>query len=946
MNTISAATSGGQSLGKIGCAPSPRCSVPARREQLRMSGTINGIDYVEVGDDGTRLCVHLFGDIPSQLGAANVRISGGDRITGLRVLAVSVGHETELHDDPCLRVVLDRQGDHSPYCLCLVDATSGADPASWLAYPGFDPRHACVALQIRLGCAKDFDCATESPCVSTPAPPPQIDYLARDYASFRQLLLDRIALDLPAWQERHVPDVGIALVEALAYTADQLSYYQDAVATEAYLGTARRRISVRRHARLVDYRMHEGCNARALVCIASDGNISLPLDHLLLLVPPPGQLNVPPGIIDAGQLETARAQGALLFEPMPLDGVAELQVVAAHSAIRLHVWSDEVCCLPRGSTRATLIDMALPSLSPVNDDPAANDPAPNGPAARDRGPNGSASNEHASNTVVRAPAADPPPRALRLAVGDLLIFEEVLGPHTGNPADADPAHRHAVRLTDVQTSTDPLDGTPLLEVDWDPCDALPFDLCLSVRTPSPDCRWLHDVSVARGNVLLVDHGERVRGRCRCDAICDGTAVDDIYPGLGAALAALPDACARCQDLAEECWLVPGTTEHGCCRCDGAVQDVTHRPGDSGHALPDAPLTWAEPLPARAPVCQLLTRDSRQALPQVTVFGGPLDAVLVRDAPDPRWQWSARCDLLQSGPDDRHVVVEVDDEDTAHLRFGDGTLGRQPHAGDFFRAAPRIGNGSAGNVGRDAIVWLALKSGTLSANLQPRNPLAATGGTDPESLAEVKRFAPGAFRATPLRAIVADDYAMFAAQSPQLQGATASLAWCGSWYAADVVVDPLGRDSLPSPLAQSLQATLDRYRRIGHDVAILAACYVPLQIELFVCVLPDFLTAHVRAQLLDRFSAGLRRDGRPGFFHPDRLRLGAPVFVSALLAEAQAITGVAHVDVVTLARAGSAQASEVPADGVLPMSAREIARVDNDPDHPDHGKIAFTLGGGR
>ena len=37
------------------------------------------------------------------------------------------------------------------------------------------------------------------------------------------------------------------------------------MATEAYLGTARRRVSVRRHARLVDYFMHDGCNARTWV---------------------------------------------------------------------------------------------------------------------------------------------------------------------------------------------------------------------------------------------------------------------------------------------------------------------------------------------------------------------------------------------------------------------------------------------------------------------------------------------------------------------------------------------------------------------------------------------------------------------------------------------------------------------------------------------------------
>ena len=85
----------------------------------------------------------------------------------------------------------------------------------------------------------------------------------------------------------------------------------------------------------------------------------------------------------------------------------------------------------------------------------------------------------------------------------------------------------------------------------------------------------------------------------------------------------------------------------------------------------------------------------------------------------------RYDLLESGPDDRHFVVEIDDDGAAHLRFGDGVLGRQPQAGDFFRAASRIGNGRAGNVGRDSIVWLALKSGGLSADLQPRNPLPAS-----------------------------------------------------------------------------------------------------------------------------------------------------------------------------------------------------------------------------
>lgn len=904
------------SLGTLGCATLPACSVPARREKLRRSGTLNGIDYVEVGDDGTSLCVHLFGEIPTGLGVANVRISGGDRITGLRVLEVSPELEPDMHDDACLRVRLDREGDHTAYCLCLVAAASGSEPSHWVAYPGFDPRYACTTLHFHLDCAKTLDCADEATCVTPPVPAPEINYLAKDYASFRQLFLDRLALDMPAWQERHVPDLGIALVEVLAYTADQLSYTQDAVATEAYLGTARRRISVRRHARLVDYRMHEGCNARALVTLDSTSDLSLDLANLLLLVPPPGQGDPQPGIITAQQLDAARAQGALIYEPMVLDGESEFNVVAAHSEIRLHTWGDELCCLPRGSTRATLVD-ASPAPPPAPTIAlAANDPA-----------------------------AAEPQRSLRLVVGDLLIFEEALGPQTGNPADADPAHRHAVRLTDVQTSVDPLDGSLLLDVAWDACDALPFDLCLSVRMPAPDCAWRHDVSLARGNVLPVDHGEHVRGQCVSAAICQPAGDDGDYPGLGAALAAMPDACTRCGMLAEDCWLVPGSVEYGCCRCDGAVQDVRRPPADTGHVLPGAPLTWAEPLPPRSPVCRLLARDPRAALPQLAVHGGALADVLVAGTPDPRWRWWPQVDLLASGPDDRHVVVEIDDDGTAHLRFGDGVLGAQPQAGDFFRAAVRLGNGPAGNVGRDSIVWLALKSGVLSADIRPRNPLPASGGTAPESLAEVKLYAPGALRAKPLRAIVADDYARFAALTRGVQGAAAALEWSGSWYAADVVVDPLGGETLPEDLARQIKAQLQRYRRIGHDVEVHAACHVPLRIALSVCVLPDFLAAHVEAELRERFGAGLRRDGMPAFFHPDRLTLGAPVFASALLAEAQAITGVAHVEVTCLVRAEDV-ADSVPDDGVLPLAAREIARVDNDPDHPDHGSISFKMGGGR
>jgi hypothetical protein len=95
------------------------------------------------------------------------------------------------------------------------------------------------------------------------SPEPVLDYLARDYASFRKLMLDHLSIHAPEATPPNPASLEVALVEVLAYVGDYLSYYQDAVATEAYLATARERVSVRRHARLLDYPLNEGCSARA-----------------------------------------------------------------------------------------------------------------------------------------------------------------------------------------------------------------------------------------------------------------------------------------------------------------------------------------------------------------------------------------------------------------------------------------------------------------------------------------------------------------------------------------------------------------------------------------------------------------------------------------------------------------------------------------------------------
>src|SRR5262245_50961905 len=248
------------------------CEDERRRQNVREhvddegKPDLNGIEYVEVSDDHLTLAVYFLGKAPEGVKKGNIVIEGGRRITGIRVKNVRLCRISDQDLDDLLCVTVDKAGDFSNYTIKLVEMDDHRRPTD-RPFRGFDPRFARFEFSFKSGCPSDLDCFTPAICPPEPLLQPEISYLAKDYASFRQLILDRLSLVMPEWRERHAPDIGIALVEILAYVGDHLSYYQDSVATEAYLDTARRRISVRRHARLVDYQMHEGCNARAWIYI-------------------------------------------------------------------------------------------------------------------------------------------------------------------------------------------------------------------------------------------------------------------------------------------------------------------------------------------------------------------------------------------------------------------------------------------------------------------------------------------------------------------------------------------------------------------------------------------------------------------------------------------------------------------------------------------------------
>ena len=250
-----------------------------RRQRIRdmaqraESNEPNGIDYVEVDENQRIITVYFLNKAPLNIQPANVRITGGVRVRDINVDDIRLCRMDDPDRDDCMRVFVDKFGDFSPYTLRLVNAPGGRPGESPLT--GFDPRYAQIEFSFKANCPSDLDCLPPDVCYQEPFPEPEISYLAKDYNSFRQLIFDRLTLTMPSWKETHVPDLGVAIVELLAYVGDYLSYYQDAVASEAYLDTARERISVKRHALLVDYQMHEGCNARTWVCVETSQDTAL-----------------------------------------------------------------------------------------------------------------------------------------------------------------------------------------------------------------------------------------------------------------------------------------------------------------------------------------------------------------------------------------------------------------------------------------------------------------------------------------------------------------------------------------------------------------------------------------------------------------------------------------------------------------------------------------------
>lgn len=122
---------------------------------------------------------------------------------------------------------------------------------------------------------------------------PAIAWRRGSFAGFRAAALRDLTRALPALSTREGDDHAITLIELWAAMADVLCFYQERIANEAYLRTAVSRDSVRRLARLLDYKPFAGLAAEALVAFTLDKEARAALRPGLRLMSVPGQDEVP-----------------------------------------------------------------------------------------------------------------------------------------------------------------------------------------------------------------------------------------------------------------------------------------------------------------------------------------------------------------------------------------------------------------------------------------------------------------------------------------------------------------------------------------------------------------------------------------------------------------------------------------------------------------------------
>jgi hypothetical protein len=471
---------------------------------------------------------------------------------------------------------------------------------------------------------------------------------------------------------------------------------------------------------------------------------------------------------------------------------------------------------------------------------------------------------------------------------------------TTRPLDpAKPERRLAVRVIDAVDGTDPLTAQAITTLVWDV--PTPYELDLDTLT-------------VRGNLLPATSGETRSVRFRIGpptgpADTDPQAIERVGPGASLA------------------YPRPGEQDDGPVKCLFSLPASDATPlawlGDATASRPeievvksgDGPWSW---LPA------MVGEETAAATAKVfTLDDGFYRRVFGVE------RFGVRTEL-----------VDYAAGDGATIRFGGNGFGLAPTDGSRYVVRYRLGNGRLMNVAADTLV--AMSGGFPAFVDAVGNPLAASGGRDPESASSIRTNAPQQFRAVTYRAVQPIDFEEIVERDLDwVQQAGAQMRWTGSWPTVFVTPDPLDEVGLGAAHRDEVERLIDRVRMAGREAKVLAPRYANIDLEIRVCVAPNAYRGEVKdAVLLALFG----EDGNSGFFDPDHFTFGTPLSRAALIAAIQAVPGVRAVEGMRVRRRGWFGWRDF-VEYTLPVGMDEVVRVANTRQLPERGAVKLVMEGG-
>lgn len=301
-------------------------------------------------------------------------------------------------------------GDFSLHRLTL------ADPAKPPEKSRFDVFFNGVLFSFKQGCPSVFDCRRDLDCPDETLVDFPVDYLARDFVSLRNALMDFAAQKYPLFRERVPADQMVMIAELLAALGDEVAYIQDWSAREGTIETAQEMRTLRRMCRLLDFDIDNGRSADTWMALEVKAGVTVVPPGARVWARPIGQ---PPVPFEIGRGLAERRPAKVGTPPI-------YAVDQAWNVLAPHIPDSGAPCLPFGATEIIVkghLDVAAFAGKPIL---IAVDPAEAGKPRRRR--------------VVRVKRAEQG--------SDPLILDSAGAP------------QHFTRLV------------------LDPADALPFEACL------------------------------------------------------------------------------------------------------------------------------------------------------------------------------------------------------------------------------------------------------------------------------------------------------------------------------------------------------------------------------------------------------------------------------------------------------------------------------------